>query len=122
MQSDNDNSVAIAETLQDTIESSKESTLEWLMELDRDEPEENLFVVDSKQMGELKLSAYEAEIAARPMTRGRAGADDLDTYIAEEIVLSEPGGNDIYSDSASNDAGDPGNRLRAMAIPRCSRC
>ena len=57
-------------------------------------------------MGELKLSAYEAEIAARPMTRGRAGADDLYTYIADEIVLSEHGGNDIYSDSASSDAVD----------------
>ncbi|RLQ23785.1 response regulator [Seongchinamella sediminis] len=85
----------------DTVESSKESTLEWLMELDRDEPEENLFVVEGKRSADFSLSAYEAEVAARPMVRGRAGADDLDTYIGEEIVLSEPGGNDIYSTSAS---------------------
>ena len=97
MQSDNENSLAPTEPLVDTIESSRESTLEWLMELDRDEPEENLFVVDKKIAADLSLSAYEAEVAARPMVRGRAGADDLDTYIGEEIVLSEPGGNDIYS-------------------------
>ena len=47
MQCDNEKSVAAAATLDDTIESSQESTLEWLMELDRDEPEENLFVVAS---------------------------------------------------------------------------
>ncbi|MEP4147375.1 MAG: response regulator [Halioglobus sp.] len=100
MQSDKEN-VPLTDTAVDTIESSKESTLEWLMELDRDEPEENLFVVDSKQMADLSLSAFEAEVAARPMTRGRAGADDLDTYIGEEIVLSEPGGgNDIYGSGA----------------------
>ena len=43
MQSDNENTASSAESTLDSIESSKESTLEWLMELDRDEPEENLF-------------------------------------------------------------------------------
>ena len=104
MQSDKENVPVTAAV--DTIESSKESMLEWLMELDRDEPEENLFVVDSKHMADLSLSAFEAEVAARPMTRGRAGADDLDTYIGEEIVLSEPGGNDIYSNGTVEETTD----------------
>ncbi|WP_165954149.1 hybrid sensor histidine kinase/response regulator [Seongchinamella unica] len=97
MQSDKDNSARSTEPMLDTIESFKESTLEWLMELDRDEPEESLFVVEGKLSADFSLSAYEAEVAARPMVRGRAGADDLDTYIGEEIVLSEAGGNDIYN-------------------------
>ncbi len=103
MQSDNENSATSTEPSLDTIESSKESTLEWLMELDRDEPEEHLFVVDRKMSADFSLSAYEAEVAARPMIRGRAGADDLDTYIGEEIVLSEAGGSDIYSSGTDDD-------------------
>ena len=115
---------AETDVLLDTIESSKESTLEWLMELDRDEPEENLFVVDGKLMADFSLSAFEAEVAARPMTRGRAGADDLDTYIGEEIVLSEAGGNDIYRSDASDDAAQDENEafdgLMAIEFSRAS--
>lgn len=103
MHSDKENPVTSAEPLADTLESSKESTLTWLMEMDRDEPEENLFKIDGK-VTETTLSAYEAEVAARPMTRGRAGADDLDTYIAEEIVLSEEG--DSSAPGAGADAED----------------
>ena len=94
MHSDKDSSA----TKQDSLEGSKESTLEWLMEMDRDEPEENLFIVDGK-VTELTLSAYEAEVAARPMTRGRTDADDLDTYISEEIVLSENDSGNLYNGS-----------------------
>ena len=90
MHSDKDNPVTAKEPPADGLESSKENTLNWLMELDRDEPEENLFVVEGK-VAELTLSAHEAEVAARPMTRGRAGADDLGTYVSEEIVMTEQG-------------------------------
>ena len=124
MQSDKEHTATSTEPMLDTIESSKESTLEWLMELDRDEPEENLFVVDSKASADLTLSAYEAEVAARPMVRGREGADDLDTYIGEEIVLSEPGGNDIYSagvqDSGSQEEVDAFEGLMAIEFSRAS--
>ena len=106
MQSDNENALVADSAVDTTIESSKERTLQWLMELDRDEPEESLFVVDSKQTADLSLSAFEAEVAARPMTRGRIGADDLDTYVGEEIVLSETGGNDIYTNSAVEENAD----------------
>ncbi len=98
MHSDKDNPV----TTQDALEGSKESTLEWLMELDRDEPEENLFKVEGK-VTELSLSAFETEVAARPMTRGRAGADDLDAYISEEIVLSEEGNSSANGFGANQD-------------------
>jgi chemotaxis protein histidine kinase CheA len=106
VQSDNENALIADSAVDTTIESSKERTLQWLMELDRDEPKESLFVVDSKQTADLSLSAFEAEVAARPMTRGRIGADDLDTYIGEEIVLSETGGNDIYTNSAVEENAD----------------
>ncbi len=75
----------------DTLDSSKEATLEWLMELDRDDPEENVFVVDRRGGFDFSLSAQEAAVAARPMMRGRADADDLSTYVEEEIVMGEPG-------------------------------
>lgn len=106
MQSDNENALVADSAVDTTIESSKERTLQWLMELDRNEPEESLFVVESERTADLSLSAFEAEVAARPMTRGRIGADDLDTYIGEEIVLSETGGNDIYTHSAVEENAD----------------
>jgi chemosensory pili system protein ChpA (sensor histidine kinase/response regulator) len=66
---------------------SREETLRWLMEMDRDEPEETLFKVeDAFVTGE--LSTYEIEVASRPLVRGRADADDLATYVEEEIVIS----------------------------------
>ncbi len=77
----------------DAEELSREETLQWLMELDRDEPEENVFIVARGSATDFSLSAQEAAVAARPMIRGRAGADDLSTYVGEEIVLGEPGSN-----------------------------
>jgi chemotaxis protein histidine kinase CheA len=107
VQTENENPAMKAEPVSDGIESAKESTLEWLLELDRDEPQENLFVVDRREPVNLELSAFEAEIAARPMIRGRAGADDFDTYVGEEIVISSEGtSSDIYNDSSLSDVDD----------------
>lgn len=101
MQTDKENPAITPEPMSDGIESAKESTLNWLLELDRDEPQENLFVVDRQQPVNMQLSAFEAEIAARPMIRGRAGADEFDTYVGEEIVISSEGSSsDIYSDTS----------------------
>ena len=98
MHIEKDNNATIAEQAADSVDSSKESTLNWLMEeLDKDEPSEKLFVVDGIQEVDLTLSAFEAEIAARPMVRGRAGADDFDSYVGEEIVISSEGGSHIFS-------------------------
>lgn len=121
MHTDKDNPASGTEQAVETADSSQESTLNWLMDLDRDEPQENLFVVDRKDAGEIKLSAFEAEIAARPMTRGRAGADDFDSYVGEEIVISSEGtSSDIYntgqSMEAAPDTDDSLNFEEAMAL------
>ncbi len=99
MYSDKDNGSPMPEQPGDTVDSSQENTLNWLMEeLEKDEPSENLFVVDRSDAVDLSLSAFEVEIAARPMVRGRAGADDFDSYVAEEIVISSEGtSSDIYT-------------------------
>lgn len=105
MHTDKENSSATPEQVSDSVDSSQESTLKWLMEeLDKDEPTESLFVVERTDDVDLSLSAFEAEIASRPMVRGRAGADDFDSYVGEEIVISsEVGGSDIYSADSSVD-------------------
>lgn len=101
----------------DGLENSQEITLNWLLELDRDEPQEKLFVVDCKQPVDTKLSAFEAEVAARPMMRGRAGADEFDSYVGEEIVISSEGASsDIYSSTESQDALEDSSIEEAMAL------
>lgn len=101
----------------DGLENSQEITLNWLLELDRDEPQEKLFVVDCKQPVDTKLSAFETEVAARPMMRGRAGADEFDSYVGEEIVISSEGASsDIYSSTESQDALEDSSIEEAMAL------
>lgn len=99
MQTDKDKASAVTEQASESTDSSQEATLNWLMEeLEKDEPGESLFVVDRQEPADTSLSAFEVEIAARPMTRGRAGADEFDSYVAEEIVISSEGTqSDIYS-------------------------
>lgn len=81
---------------------SREETLQWLLELDRDEPEENVFIVARGGATDFSLSAQEAAVAARPMIRGRAGADDLSSYVGEEIVLGEEEGSGTGHSSADD--------------------
>ncbi|MFV8818195.1 hybrid sensor histidine kinase/response regulator [Haliea sp. E17] len=81
-------------------EQSHEATMQWLLELNRDEPEERVFIVAGAGAADFSLSAQEAAVAARPMIRGRADADDLSSYVGEEIVLGEEGS------SASGGNGD----------------
>lgn len=104
MYSDKDNGSPMPEQPADAVDSSQENTLNWLMEeLERDEPSENLFIVDRSDAVDLSLSAFEVEIAARPMVRGRAGADDFDSYVGEEIVISSEGtSSDIYTSREDN--------------------
>jgi len=99
VRTDNDNPATGAEPRLESDDGSQDSTLDWLLELDRDDPKENLFVVDKQNPVDLSLSAFEADIAARPMVRGRAGADDFDSYVDEEIVISSDSGSDIYTSS-----------------------
>ena len=80
------------------MEDSQESTLNWLLDMDMSEPEERLFALDQETELESELSDYELEVARRPMTRGAAGADDLENYVGEEIIISsDTNGNDIYA-------------------------
>ncbi len=83
---------------------SQGNNLNWLVDMDLSEPEERLFTIDQSSQVDTSLTDYELEVARRPMTRGSAGADDLEAYIGEEIVISsDVQGNDIYSDApASN--------------------
>lgn len=90
----------------DAGESSEESTLRWLLDMDMSEPEEKLFTVDMDQQATAELTGYDLDVASRPMIRGSAGADDLENYIDEEIVISSDNlAGDIYSGSPANPDG-----------------
>ncbi len=78
----------------------EESTLNWLLDMDLSDPEENLFALDRTPDVNTDLTEEEMAVARRPMTRGTAGADDLESYIGEEIVISsDTQGSDIYNSS-----------------------
>lgn len=96
MQLENDQTVLNPEPAEDT----QEKDTEWLLDQDMSEPEENLFTVDSDDDLDTTLSAYEAEIAGRPMFRGHGQGDDISSMLEEEIVYTDVGGgNDIYASS-----------------------
>lgn len=81
----------------DLEESDQEKSLRWLLDMDLSEPQETLFTVAGNDYIDTGLSAFEAEVAGRPLVRGNARSDDLATYIEEEIVISSTGsGSDIY--------------------------
>ncbi len=82
----------------DSEEDNQEKSLRWLLEMDLSEPEEKLFTVSVSEYSDRGLSAYEADVAGRPLFRGHANSDDLASYIGEEIVISsETAPGDIYS-------------------------
>ena len=84
----------------DPAEEAREESLRWLLDMEIAEPEEKLFSLSEEAYQVEGLSAYEAEVAARPLVRGNASSDDLTTYVAEEIVISsEDGCGDIYAAS-----------------------
>ena len=88
----------LTDATSDTAEEGKDSTLEWLLDMDMSEPQESLFTVDAGEYTQQGLSQYEAEVAARPLTRGKHGADDFASYVGEEIVISsETESSDIYN-------------------------
>ncbi|MEM8661724.1 MAG: hypothetical protein AAGF35_12640, partial [Pseudomonadota bacterium] len=88
----------------------EENTVNWLLDMDLSEPEEKLFALDHEQEVDTTLTEEELAVARRPMTRGSAGADDLESYIGEEIVISSDSqGSDIYNTSeadASSESAD----------------
>jgi len=89
----------------DLEESDQEKSLRWLLEMDLSEPEEKLFTVSGNDYLDAGLSAFEAEVAGRPLVRGNAGRDDLASYVEEEIVMSSAGsGADIYNQQKGSGA------------------
>ena len=83
----------------------EESTLNWLLDMDLSDPEESLFALDATPDVDTGLTEEELAVARRPMTRGSAGADDLESYIGEEIVISsDTQSSDIYSSSEKSSA------------------
>ena len=103
MQADNDYSSTLDAAVpndQDipTTEDQQEHNVQWLLEQDYSDPTEKLFTVEGDDYTEGELSAYEEEVANRPMFGGDAFADDLSSFIEEEIIITEPGqGADIYA-------------------------
>ncbi len=98
MLTDNDQIVGSATDV-DPADEAQEESLRWLLEMEMAEPEETLFGLAEEAYQIEGLSAYEAEVAARPLVRGNAASDDLMTYVAEEIVISSDSGDlgGIYS-------------------------
>ena len=80
-------------------EDQQEKTLQWLLEQDYTEPSEKVFNVSDNEYSDRPLNEYESEVAARPMFGGQGSADDLSSFLDEEIVMTAPGGQgaDIFS-------------------------
>ncbi len=102
----------------DPAAESRESELGWLLDMDLSEPQEKLFTVEQATSVDTSLTEYELEVARRPMTRGAVGADDLASYVDEEIVISsEAQGSDIYvSNSPAPSARNDRENQELMAI------
>ncbi len=105
MYTDNDLGKLSLKGMADLDEENQEKSLRWLLEMDLSEPEETVFRVSSDDFVDTELSAYEADIAGRPMMRGNAHSDDLASYVDEEIVMgSESVAGDIYARKDASDA------------------
>ena len=119
MQTDKDLSKAGLEEPVDAEQENQDESLNWLLDMDLSEPEEKLFTVTGNEYREEGLSAFEAEVAARPLTRGNASGDDLASYVDEEIVISSDDANsDIYStpDDSSETMSDGELEQEMMAL------
>jgi hypothetical protein len=101
----------------DSGEDVKEKSLRWLLDMDLSEPEEKLFTVPGSEYCDEGLSAYEAEVAGRPLVRGHADSDELSSYVAEEIVLSSDSErSDIYADIPDDSTADAEVELSGAAM------
>ncbi|MEH6634979.1 MAG: response regulator [Halioglobus sp.] len=119
MYTDNDCFEAGVDGVGDPTDEAQEKSLRWLLEMDLSEPEEKLFTVSGNEYCDQGLSAYEAEVAGRPLVRGNTASDDLASYIDEEIVISsESQCSDIYTDVPDEEFDDLDETLagEAMAV------
>jgi chemotaxis protein histidine kinase CheA len=116
---DKDHIESLAESLVESAEDLQEKSLSWLLDMDLSEPEEKLFALSGDEAVDLGLTAYEAEVAGRPLFRGNTASDDLATYVDEEIVISsESEQSDIYRDDAelAVEQVDAESEVESMAI------
>jgi chemosensory pili system protein ChpA (sensor histidine kinase/response regulator) len=114
---DNERCESGIEGVTDNLDDTKEKSLCWLMDMDRSEPEEKLFTVSGNEYCDEGLSAYEAEVAGRPLVRGNAHSDELSTYVGEEIVMSSDSErSDIYADIPDDPAVDAQADLSGAAM------
>ena len=103
MQPDNDYSSALDTGIPkdrdiSAADDQQERSVEWLLEQDYSDPTEKLFTLAVDDYSESELSAYEEDVANRPMFGSDTHADDLCSFIGEEIVLTESGqGAHIYA-------------------------
>tara|TARA_R110002110_G_scaffold362241_1_gene572026 strand:- start:91622 stop:96478 length:4857 start_codon:yes stop_codon:yes gene_type:complete len=118
---ENDRTESDTEQFSDAVDESSEQGLRWLLDMDLSEPEDKLFKVNGDDFNDEGLSDYEAEVAARPLSRGNASSDDLTSMVDEEIVISSDNqSGSIYTSiedavSASDSAGHA-TAIGAMAI------
>ncbi|MEP0201084.1 MAG: response regulator [Halioglobus sp.] len=89
-----------SDDLMSSGESEESESLDWLLDEDYEEQKESLFAL-SEDTFDSSLSESELQMAGRPMARGDAGIDSLDTFVEEEIILGSVGeSSDIYSNTA----------------------
>lgn len=116
MQTDNDPGKNL-DASHESEEEGREKGLQWLLDMDMSEPEETLFTVKGDEYQDEGLSAFETEVAGRPLVRGNTGGDDLANYVDEEIVISSDGGSDIFQEGAADDGDDAvDDRPEVMAV------
>ena len=97
MRTDNDLGKLSLSGLLEADDENQEKSLRWLLEMDLSEPEEKLLTVAGNDYFDTGLSAFEKEVAGRPLIRGNAHGDDLASYVGEEIVISsDRAAGDIY--------------------------
>ncbi len=118
MHSDKDIPKGVTEAM-DPEDESRERSLKWLLEMDLDEPEDTLFQVSDEGAGQA-LSAFEEEVASRPLVRGGNG-DSIDQFVGEEIVISSDSASSIFeaeTESANEGAGVPEGGAMAVDYSR----
>lgn len=107
MRADNDRIDLETEGAQESAEDIQEENLSWLLDMDREDPEEKLFALGDDEYQESGLTEYESELAARPLTSaGKPGADDLSMFVEEEIVVSSDYQNSNIYDAPAARNGD----------------
>lgn len=94
-----------------------EETLRQLLASESEEPGDSLFSLQRDSAPVAQLSDEERRLGMRHMQGGTSGADDLSSFIEEEIVLSSVGeSSDIYASRETPHAASPAERHNVIAV------